>query len=282
MNLFNRIVALIWGVAGCIIGYAAILIALGPKNDAAGWIMATVFAAASGYCFWSLWREWNAAPPSGLMTPMAAPVGQQQVASPGDFPGAWHGPNVPLETQILALKEAGLAMASGRTIEDLLMSWPRDQYESDPYGLLLFMYGSEVETEPWGRYFFDRGWNFDMECIEEAGDYARAFTQIVRITGQPQLLTEMSDDFNFKAEACVIRYTINGQARTLSARIDNDWADPDAVAAFVRDLQATIGDGRRFWAADNGQASVLFFLTDSEAAQVNSLRPDALIPYVDG
>ena len=44
MNLFNRIVALIWGVAGSIIGYTAVVIALGPKGDAAGWIMVTVFA----------------------------------------------------------------------------------------------------------------------------------------------------------------------------------------------------------------------------------------------
>lgn len=282
MKLFNRLVALIWGVAGGVIGYTAVLIAFGPKGDAAGWIMAAVFGAASAYCFWRLWREWNDAPRSGLVTPMPAPVRKQQAASPGDFPGAWRGPNIPLETQIAALNDAGLAMASGRTVEELLTSWPREQYESDPYGLLLFMYGSEVEAEPWGRYFFDRGWNFDMECLEGAGDYVRAFTQIVRITGQPERVTEMSDNFDFRAETCEIRYTINGQGRTLSARIDNDWADPKAVAAFVRDLQTAIGDGRRFWAADNGQASVLFFLTDAEAARVNSLRKDVLVPYVDG
>jgi hypothetical protein len=280
MNLFNRIVALIWGVAGGIIGYAAVVIALGPKGDAAGWIMVAVFAAASAYCFWRLWREWNEAPLPRPVAPVLARVRQQQPASSGDFPGAWRGRNIVLETQIAALKDAGLAMASGRTIEELLTSWSRDQYESDPYGLLLFMYGSEVEAEPWGRFFFDRGWNFDMECVEGAGDYVRAFTQIVRITGQPNLVTEMSDNFDFEAETCEIKYTINGQARTLSARVDNDWADPEAAAAFVRDLETTIGDGRQFWAADNGQASVLFFLTHAEAAKVNSLRKDVLVRYV--
>lgn len=276
MNLFNRIVALIWGVAGGIIGYTAVIIALGPKGDAAGWIMVAVFAAASGYCFWRLWREWNAAPLSLLLAP--APVRQQQQpASPGDFPGAWRGANIPLETQIAALSEAGLVMEPGRTIDELLTSWSRDQYESDPYGLLLFMYGNEVEAEPWGRYFFARGWNFDMECLVEAGDYTRAFTDIVRITGQRQLVMHMSDDFDIHAETATIRYTINGRARVLSAKVDHDWADPEAVAAFARDLETTIGDGRHFWAADNGQASVLFFLTDAEADKVNSLRTDVLV-----
>ena len=280
MNLFNRIVALIWGVAGGIIGYAAVVIALGPKGDAAGWIIVAVFTAASAYCFWRLWREWNEAPLPRPAATVPTPVRQQQPASSGDFPGAWRGRNIPLETQIAALKDAGLAMAPGRTIEELLSSWSRDQYESDPYGLLLFMYGSEVEAEPWGRFFFDRGWDFDMECLTEQGDYVRAFTEVVRITGQPQRVTEMSDDFNFKAETCQIRYTIDGKARTLSARVDHDWADPEAVAAFVRDLQTEIGDGRRFWAADNGQAAILFFLTDTEAEKVNSLRKDVLAPYV--
>lgn len=281
MKYFNRIVALIWGVAGGAIGYMAVMIALGPKGDAAGWVMVAVFAAVAAFCFWRLWREWNEAALPQAMASARAPVPQQQPASPGDFPGAWRGPRISLETQIAALREAGLVMAPERTIDELLTSWSRDQYESDPYGLLLFMYGSEVEAQPWGRHFCDRGWNFDMECLNEAGDYVRAFTEIVRVTGQPHLVTEMSDDFDFEAQACEIRYTINGKARTLSARIDNDWADPEAVIAFARDLQATIGDGRRFWAADNGQASILFFLTDAEAANVNALRRDVLIPYVD-
>ena len=79
------------------------------------------------------------------------------------------------------------------------------------------------------------------------------------------------------AETATIRYTINGRARVLSAKVDHDWADPEAVAAFARDLETTIGDGRHFWAADNGQASVLFFLTDAEADKVNSLRTDVLV-----
>jgi len=73
---------------------------------------------------------------------------------------------------------------------------------------------------------------------------------------------------------------MNGRPRTITARIDNDWADPDAVAACMSDIETTIADGWHFWAADNGQASVLFFLTDVEAVKISALCDDILQRYV--
>ena len=276
----NRIVALAWAGAMLVAGYLTLAIAFGPTGDASALVMTLGFALATAFCAGRAWREWKARGVASRRTGAANPNPDQPSAPASVFPGAWRGGRVSLETQIEALKGAGLVLAPGRTLAELLTSWPRADYESDPYNLILFMYGSEVEAEPWGRFFCERGWNFDMECLSEAGDYAQAFTQILRITGQPQLATDISDDFSFKAKACVIRYSINGRQRVLQARIDNDWADPEAVASFVRDIESTIADGRRFWAADNGQASILFFLTDAEAGKVNALRKDVLMRYV--
>ncbi len=283
----NRIVALAWGAAALVMAFWAVSIALGPKGDASGWLMALAFGIAAAICVWRTWREWKAAETQGAgpLEPMANP--QRPPESETVYPGAWRGPDIPLETQIDALKEAGLLMAPGRSIEELLTSWPRAAYESDPYLLLLVMFGSEVESEPWGRFFCERGLNFDMECLVERGDYVRAFTQVLRITGQPDLATQLSDDFagpgrrgEIDKETARITYTMNGRPRTIIARINNDWADPDALAAFMSDIETTIADGRHFWAADNGQAAVLFFLTDSEAARINALRDDILQRYV--
>lgn len=274
----NRIVALVWGGTTLAIGWMALSIALGPKGDASGWVMVAVFAGAAVVCAWRTWREWVT--PDVETRLFAQPVVPEALsAAANDAPGAWRGPDIPLETQIAALREAGLALAPGRTVEELLVSWPRGDYESDPYGLILFMYGSEVEVEPAGRAFCERGWNFDMECVVAAGDYVRALTPIVRTTGRPDLVTQMSDDFDIDAETAEIKYVIAGRARTITARVDNDWADPKALAAFLADIEDAIGDGRRFWAADNGQASILFFLTDAEAATVNALRADVLVRY---
>jgi len=274
--MINRIVALIWGVAALVIGYIAVVIVIGPKADASGWLMALGFALAAGCGAWRAWSEWTAPEPGAQPPQRPERTGQYASEPAADAPGAWRGPPVPLETQIAALAHAGLALEPGRTVDELLHSWPRGDYESDPYNLLLVMYGSEVEAEPGGRLFCARGWNFDMECLVQAGDYVIAFTDILRITGQPQLVTDLSDTFSIDATTAEIRYAIAGRPRTLKARVDNDWADPEAIAAFMRDIETTRADGRRYWAADNGQASVLFFLTDAEASGVNALRPEIL------
>lgn len=277
----KRIVAVVWGGATLAVGWMALSIALGPKGDASGWVMAAVFAGVAVFCAWRTWREWVT--PDVETRLFAQPVVPEALrAAANDAPGAWRGPDIPLETQIAALREAGLVMAPGRTVEELLVSWPRADYESDPYGLILFMYGSEVEAEPWGRAFCERGWNFDMEGVVETGDYMRALTPIVRTTGQPDLVTQMSDDFDIDAETAEIKYVIAGRPRTIRARVNGDWADPEAVAAFLTDIEDAIGDGRRFWAADNGQAAILFFLTDAEVAKVNALREDVLVRYAAG
>jgi hypothetical protein len=277
----NRIVAFVWGGTTLAVGWMALSIALGPKGDASGWVMAAVFAGVAVFCAWRTWREWVT--PDVETRLFAQPVVPEALrAAATDAPGAWRGPDIPLETQIAALREAGLAMAPGRTVAELLVSWPRADYESDPYGLILFMYGSDVEAEPWERAFCERGWNFDMECLVQAGDYVRALTPIMRTTGQLDLVTQMSDDFDIEAETAEINYVIAGRPRTIRARVDGDWADPEALAAFLADVEDAIGDGRRFWAADNGQASILFFLTDAEAGKVNALREDVLVRYAAG
>lgn len=271
----NRLFALVWGAAALFIGYQAVWFASVAKTDPFGWGMVLLFGGIAAYFARSAWKDWKTptdhrpgSDPKPKASRAAAP------SRPADTP-------VPLEDQIRTLRDGGLVLAPGRTIDELLVSWPREDYEGDPYNLLLFMYGSEVEAAPWGRGFCERGWNFDMECLEQAGDYARAFEQIVRTTGQPQLVTDLTDDFHPDARAVEIRYAINGRRRVLKARVDNDWADPDAVTTFVKDVEAGIGDDRRFWASDNGQSSVLFFITEAEAAKINGVCAGILQRYID-
>lgn len=267
----NRILAVVYAGAALFICWQAAAIAL-IARDLGGWVLAALFAAGAVFCARGAWKDWNTPDKPGPMSRGPTTQAFARSAPPGTSA-------IPLEDQIAALADAGLALAPGRTADELRLSWGDDYYESDPYGLLLFMYGGEVEEEPWGRIFCERAWNFDMECLEQPGDYARAFREIVRITGRPDLVTDLTDDFSLNAQTVTIRYTINGQPRAQQAQVDNDWADPDTVTAFVKDVEAAVGDDRRFWASDNGQSSTLFFITAAEAAKINALRPDLLERY---
>ncbi|EOV0071993.1 hypothetical protein ACOIWC_004284, partial [Vibrio vulnificus] len=69
-----------------------------------------------------------------------------------------------LEEQIEKLSDIGLLLNEGVTINDLLLSYSREEYESNPFDLILFVYGIEIEEEPWGRFVCDQAWNFDVEA----------------------------------------------------------------------------------------------------------------------
>ncbi len=74
-----------------------------------------------------------------------------------------------LEDQIETLASLGITLNEGITIDDLLYSFDRVEYENEPYDLILFMLGIKVEREPWGRSFCSHAWNLDMECIAGNG-----------------------------------------------------------------------------------------------------------------
>ena len=125
---------------------------------------------------------------------------------------------VPLEKQIADFAAAGLTLAPGRTIDELLQTWSREEYEKDPYQCLLFTYAIEVEAEPWGRWFTDKGWNWDTECINEPGSYVEILRNIERLTGQT-VFTSLSDTANFAPEGALQRSPIPFKAELSASRL---------------------------------------------------------------
>ena len=113
-----------------------------------------------------------------------------------------------LEGQLSKLAELGLPLAAGRTVDDLLYSWPRESYEQKPFDLLLFMLGSAVEAEPWGRWFCDRAWSFDTECVYGQGAYVSIARQLCRIAGWPDALADLRDHVDLDAAVAWIEYSV--------------------------------------------------------------------------
>jgi hypothetical protein len=178
-----------------------------------------------------------------------------------------------LEQQLDALTELGLHLNDGVTLDDLLYSWKREDYEKDPFDLLLFMLGCEVEREPWGRYVCDKAWNFDTECIEDTGAYVIIVQNLCRIAGMPNLITHIQDFVDIENETAWLKYTLEGQERFYKVEVCSDWADPETVGAVMEDIER---DGKRFYAKDNGQAAIWFYLDKSTADQLNVLTGNAL------
>ena len=184
---------------------------------------------------------------------------------------------IPLEQQIGEFAAAGLSMLPGRSIDELLHSWPREEYEKDPYQRLLFTYAIEVEAEPRGRWFTGKGWNWDTECITGPGSYVTVLRKMERITGQ-DIFTMLSDDARFgESGTANITYALKGgEALKHPVKINHDWADVEAVFKILQDVEAAVGDDRHFYTADNGQSIIVYFIPDETAKAVNKLRSDLL------
>lgn len=73
-----------------------------------------------------------------------------------------------LEQQLAKLAELGLQLADGVHVDDLIYSFDREDFERQPFDLVLFALGIEVEREPWRRAVCERVWNFDTGCIESS------------------------------------------------------------------------------------------------------------------
>lgn len=170
-----------------------------------------------------------------------------------------------LEDRLATLAQCGIRMRPGRTIDELLVSCRRDEYESDPY-LLLVCLGGEVEQEPLGRRFCDTLWQFDAECIEDHGDYARIAVRLRDLSAGTLPIAEVADFVDVEAHKASLAFSLNGRRIEWEPEVNDDWVDRTIMSEFAALLQDRRA-GRRFTRLDlGGQACLLGCATDDQLA----------------
>ena len=184
---------------------------------------------------------------------------------------------VTLEQQLAKLAELGFKIEDGVSIDDLLYSFARKDYEERPFDLILFVLGIEVEREPWGRSICSRVWNFDRESINSPGDYVSIVKRLCQVAGQPDCLKDVSDFVDIEAGEAWLKYKADGTQRNWTVKVNDDWADMRTLSNVMKDIER---DGYRFYFKDNGQAMVLFYLDSKKAAELNRLSNNALEPVL--
>ncbi|MEK4733053.1 hypothetical protein [Paenibacillus sp. FSL L8-0641] len=86
------------------------------------------------------------------------------------------------EDQLNKLSELGIFMSADLKKELLLEEFSRNEYEEDPYNLLLLTLGGEVEVNGEFINVSEEIWYLDTECIEDHGDYARIIIRLENMT----------------------------------------------------------------------------------------------------
>jgi hypothetical protein len=141
-------------------------------------------------------------------------------------------------------------------VEELLISFPREEYESPPYALLLSMLGGEVEDDSASGYFSDDLYSFDTECIEDHGNYARKVERLGQIAEGDLPIKNLRDYVDLAAGEAWIELELDGRTHRFEPAIDDDWFDP-AVLTWLDSLAAERGSRRRLMYLDTGDQNVV-------------------------
>ncbi|MBT8142907.1 MAG: hypothetical protein HKN88_10435 [Gammaproteobacteria bacterium] len=175
---------------------------------------------------------------------------------------------IPLEQQLETLASLGVTFEPGITIEDLLYSFPREEYEKDPYDMVLSMLGSEVESEPWGRAFSSNVWNCDFERIYDHGDYVEIVEKLSTLAGMSDSVSELEDHIDFDKDNAWLKFKINGNEKHYKIKINNDWIDPDVMTALLADFE---NGENQFYEINLGQASLYFYFNPEQFEALKKL-----------
>lgn len=184
---------------------------------------------------------------------------------------------VQLEVQLAKLDALGFKLNDGITIDDILYSFDRKEYEKEPYDLILSVLGSDVEREPWDRPICSRVWSFDTECINETGDYVRIVKRLCQLTGRADCLTDVSDFVDLEAGKAWLKYKVDGKPRHWRVKVEDDWVDIAVLTTIMKDIER---DGHRFYFQGEGQGMLLFYLDAKQLADLRRLTNISLKPVL--
>ena len=143
-----------------------------------------------------------------------------------------------IEERLAVLESCGFKLAAPFTINDLLKSWSREEYEVRQWDTILVGLGMTEEAPPW-RPRCETLWHFDTECIEDHGDYAAIVKRMTGLTNGSLPLVNIEDHVDIENGEAWFSFTLNGQLVRVDASVDGDWVDASVFKTFVDLLDKT-------------------------------------------
>ena len=138
-----------------------------------------------------------------------------------------------LEEKLAALATCGITLRPEFSVDDLLSSWGRAQYEEPGFDMTLVGVGMTQEEPPWTPRS-DMLWHFDTECIEDHGSYVAIATRLKELAGGSLPLTRIEDYVDLEEGEAWLSFEIGGKTTKIDCQVDDDWVDAAVFAPFVR------------------------------------------------
>jgi len=137
------------------------------------------------------------------------------------------------------------------------------EFEELPFSLMYQTLGLTIEEEPWTP-ITNKCWDFDLEAIEDHGDYIDIMKNISRITNGELIFENLEDYVDIEEGKAWISFTCQGDKYKWNLKVDNDWADGSLFDKVQELAEKYRTKGRFTYFNTGGQNFVLGYHTKEE------------------
>ncbi|MWC28244.1 hypothetical protein [Paenibacillus sp. MMS18-CY102] len=175
--------------------------------------------------------------------------------------GIFRKRKVSLEEQVSTLRQLGFAlhMEDEQLIPSILECHSSNEYEADPYLLLLLRMNEEHSHEIW---------TFDAECIEESDKYIDIVNRFCQLSNGRFTLANIASIVDFEEEFAWISFEHNGVTYKWELDFEYDWLDLNLLR-MLANLADSMGETKHYYYSCDGQNITIIYCTHETMYQLN-------------
>jgi len=149
----------------------------------------------------------------------------------------------------------------------LLDEFSEEEYENDPYQLLLISMGGEIHKNDEFFVVSDNIWHLDTECIEDHGDYVSVIERLKRMTTLE--IRNIQDFIDIEEEIAWVSFEYDNKTIRWDLEIHDDWLDLNIFDKFNQ----LIGNStnKKLAIASLGQDCLIGYFNEKQLIELNKL-----------
>ncbi|MFF2878408.1 hypothetical protein ACFVR2_19015 [Gottfriedia sp. NPDC057991] len=178
---------------------------------------------------------------------------------------------VSFHEQLFELQKIGIELNPILNKELILAEYSNEEFEKEPYLLLLIALGSELELN--GNYIncSNEIWYLDTECIEDTGDYVLIAERIKDLSKNYLDLKNIKDFVDIENQVASISFTLDERDYCWKLEVNDDWIDEKIIVMFNDLLEIKNTDKRVYILDLGGQDCLVGIFSRAQVKQLNNL-----------
>ncbi|ODG90994.1 MULTISPECIES: hypothetical protein [Bacillaceae] len=176
---------------------------------------------------------------------------------------------VSFSEQLCELQKIGIQLNPIINEELILAEYSEEEFEREPYLLLLIALGSELELNE--NYCSNEIWYLDTECIEDTGDYVRIAERIRDLSKNYLDFKNIKDNVDIENQEASISFTLDEKDYCWKLEVNDDWIDEQIIVQFNDLLEIKNTDKRVYILDLGGQDCLVGIYSKEQVKKLNNL-----------